>query len=287
MPPTTNFGDVRRFAAAIAAGGGKLPQPLKNLIAAHGVMAAAAGPPAPPHAAESSIIDAALDGSLDADKLAELLPAAALAAAVNEYAKGLGRNTEHVLLNAWHQKLDDGAADQILDSLRAGFDKHAAAIEKARSMIDPTSDPELILANADATLVAHWQGLQAHLDAVAKVAVVAKAFGPRMGDYPRIQEYSLADGFRISDTGLMLGGGPDITKDSAPFLVPDGPHRASAFFKVPLRLNSIAEAKSRYASFAADQWDRNNSGPVGGYLVNGQVVPMVKQENPYREKVST
>ena len=135
MPKTANFADCRRFAASVTAAGGQLPQALENLIQAHSVLADAAALPAATQRPESAIVDAALDGSLTPEKLSKLMPAAASAAAVDEYAKTLAGSVERVLLGAWHREMEAGGADLVLDSMRTSFDEHATEIAKARSVV--------------------------------------------------------------------------------------------------------------------------------------------------------
>ena len=204
-------------------------------------------------------MDAALDGSLTAEKLSKLLPAASAAAAVGEYAKGLAVRAETVLLGQFHREIDNGAADFVLGSMRKNFDKHAAEIAKARGLFSSESSPEHVLNSGETAVMKAWQELPEHIVAVSKIAAVAREFGPRLGNFPMITEYHLADNFRISDTGLMCCGGTIWPWTARRSWFPDGPHRASAFFRVPLKLNTIAEAKARYAE------------PCGGRVRPGRV----------------
>jgi hypothetical protein len=238
MPKTTNFADVRRFAASVAAAGGKLPQPLKNLIQAHSVLAAPTGLPARTEAPETAIVDAALDGSLTPERLAELLPAAASAAAVNEYAKQLAVRTENILLAQFHREIDNGGAGLVLDSMRPVFDRHAKEIEKARGLFNAESSAEHVLASGEPAVIKAWQELGDHITAVAKIAVVAREFGCKpTAQFPQVAPYNLAEDFRVDDTALMVADGDSLVADSAHFQRPDGPHRASALFRVPLKLH--------------------------------------------------
>jgi hypothetical protein len=231
-------------------------------------------------------MDAVLDGSLDAEKLAKLLPAAASAAVVNQYARDLARESEHVLVGEFHRALKrDDCIDSILASLRPKFTEHAEAIEHARDLINPESSVEQILESGTPELVAVWQGLKAHIAAVSAIGDVARQFGPRLGNFPAITEYSLAEGFRVDDRALFCCGGPSLALDSAPFLVPDSPHRGSAWFRVPLKLNTLTQAKERYRRFASEQWERVNSGPVEQWVdeKTGKTAPVRRPTNPYAD----
>jgi hypothetical protein len=104
MPATTSLADCRRFCASITAAGGVVPEALGRLLSAHSVLCAHSPTVRP----EDAIMDAVLDGSLTSEKLAKLLPAAATASLVNQYAKDLARGSEHVLVGRFHQTLARG-----------------------------------------------------------------------------------------------------------------------------------------------------------------------------------
>ena len=287
MAKAANFQDVRRFAANVAAAGGTLPGPLKTLLAANSVLTASTGLPARADAPETAIVDAALDGSLTPERLAELLPAAASAAAVNEYAQRLAVRTESVLLGAWHREIDNGAADLVLDSMRKRFDQHAKEIATARSLFNSESSAEHVLASGEPAVIKAWQELGGHITAVAKIAVVAREFGCKpTAQFPQVVPYNLAEDFRVDDTALMVADG-GLVADSAYFLRPDGPHRASALFRVPLRLHTIESATRRYNDFAASEFDRVHSGPRGGYIgEDGQMHEDPVPQTPFRKKAA-
>ena len=47
MAKTTNFQDIRRFSQSVVAAGGKLPEPLQNLVKAHAILTAPTPLPGP------------------------------------------------------------------------------------------------------------------------------------------------------------------------------------------------------------------------------------------------
>ena len=284
MALTTNFADAKRFAAAVSAAGGQLPDPLRHLLSSYELLSRTG--PAPQ--AESPILDHALAGTLDEKTLGKLLPAAAIASLTDAYRKDLAGRSAHVLLGEWHRQVKGGCAEEILNSMRKSWDEHAKAIAKARSLIDPESSAEHILASAAPEMVEAWQGLNEHLRVIGAIAAVAGQFGPRLGDFPQITEYVLGDNFRLVDSAIMCCDGPSLEVDSAPFQRPDQGHRTSPWFKVPLRLHSIESATQRYNAWAAAEFDRIHSGPRGGWIdpTTGQVHADPVPPNPYRQKVS-
>jgi hypothetical protein len=76
---------------------------------------------------------------------------------VDTYRGDLARRSEHILVGQWHRQLESGCADEILDSVRPKFDKAAAAIEHARSVIPMESSPEHILATAGEGALQAWR----------------------------------------------------------------------------------------------------------------------------------
>jgi hypothetical protein len=236
---------------------------------------------------EEAILTAALDGKLTAEKLAELAPVAASAAATASYLRGLADSSAHVLLGEWHRQVKAGGADQILDSLRKNFDAHAKAIEHARSLISAESSAEHVIESGEPELVRAWQGLNEHIRAVTQIAAVASQFGPRLGNFPQITEFSLGENARLDDRAIMCTAGP-LVIDSALFGRPDQGHRTSPFFRTTLKLHSIAEAQARYDTWAAEEFDRVHSGPRGGWIgEDGRMHEHPRPTNPYRTKVST
>ena len=231
-------------------------------------------------------MDEALAGTLSPERLSELLPAAAGAFAVNEYAKTLAGNVERVLLGEWHRAVEAGGADSVLDSMRPQFDRHAKAVAKARSMFSAESTAESVLSSAPSEVVGMWQGLGDHLAVIARIALVAREFGPRLGDFPMIREFTGGDGHTLADEAIMVADG-GLQAGSAHFMRPDRGHKDSPLFKVQLRLHSITSARERYRMWAADQWDGINSGrDRGGWIdqQTGEVHPHPALVNPYRQQ---
>jgi hypothetical protein len=84
---------------------------------------------------------------------------------------------------------------------------------------------------------------------------------------------------------LFAVNGADLAADSAPFLwMGSTEHRASPWFAVaPLRLNSVEQARIRYEAWCADEWDRQNAGPMGSWIDDqGKAHEFPRPVNPYR-----
>jgi hypothetical protein len=280
---TTDWRDCSRLAKSLASVGGELPPALANLLRAHEVLSAPARADDPANA----IIDACIDGSLTADKLAKMLPVAAAAAWAGEYRAGLARRSENILLSQFHQQLKAGAADQVIGSMRKQFDAHAEQIEHARGLINPESSLEHVLNTGSPELITAWQQLPGHLQLVSRIGAIAAQFGASpVAQFGQVTQYALADNHLISDAAIMATAGPLVT-DSALFMRPDQGGRTSPWFRCGgLKLHTVEEARARYADFAAAEFDRIHGGPRGGYIgADHQVHEDPRPENPYRAKV--
>jgi hypothetical protein len=167
----------------------------------------------------------------------------------------LRQRSEKLFVDAFHKALHDGAADELLDSLRPVFDKAAENVAAAHDLIPPTAQAEEFLATARPAALTAWQGLNKHLSVIGQVGSVAAAFGPRNGNFPLIAEYALGAGFRLDDGAIWCTHGSDLEADSTTFRQPDRGHRTSPWYRIPLRLNTVSEAKERYRVWAESQWD--------------------------------
>ena len=115
-----------------------------------------------------------------------------------------------------------------------------------------------------------------------QICIVARQFGPRAGNFPLIEEYANSDNYRLEDSAIWCAGGNSLEADSAAFRRP-GTHRQSPLFAVPLRLNTLAEARERYRAWACQQWERQHQGTQQHYLVDGKLIPVPRPANPYAE----
>src|SRR5262249_7881947 len=150
-----------------------------------------------------------------------------------------------IMLGQFHRQVKT-CADDILDSLREKWDRHAEAIEHAKTLFNAESSAEQIIAAGKPELVTAWQELSGHIKVITQIAHIATQFGPRNGIFPQITEYSLADNHRLTDTAICCTDG-DLETDSAAFGRPDPMgHRDSPWFRTSLKLHSIASATERY-----------------------------------------
>ena len=95
------------------------------------------------------------------------------------------------------------------------------------------------------------------------------------------------DNYKTSDVALYCCSG-GLVADSAPFLSINGGHRQSPWMAVPLRLNTVAQAKERYRIWCEGEWDKIHYTTKVQYTnpADGSVSEF-ELENPYKTKVST
>ena len=122
-----------------------------------------------------TIVDAAADGTLTADRITHLIAEAARAQSIATYTGELRQRTERLFVGAFYEALQDGAADEILDSLRPAFDTAAEAIAQARDLIPVETPAEMFLHSAKPAALSAWQSLDDHL------ATIAARAAPRNG----------------------------------------------------------------------------------------------------------
>ena len=285
MPPTSAVLDCRRFADATIAAGGTVPDPLRGLLVAASLLMR-------PAATTTRYTEAhPRPGNGRPTRRTQARDAARRRRAPQQaatYRRELRTRAEPVVVPAFHQALKDGAADQILDSLRPQFEKAAAQIEAARGLIAAESDLAQWLSTAKPEAVTAWQALDGHLATVSAIGAIAAQFGPRVGNFPLIVEYALADNFRIDDRAVFCADGPHIEIDSAAFQRSTAGHRGSPWFKVSLKLNTVAEAQERYRIFAGASWERVHGGRRESWIDgDGEAHEMPRPENPFTAKVPT
>ena len=278
MPATTLLHDCAQLVTATREAGGQAPKILVDILDGAALLNNRSAVPDPAR----NIVKASVDGSLTAETLDELIIEAAHAQLINTYAGELRARCERLFVEQFHKALRDGACDELLSSLRPIWDQHSAAVSEARSQINSDSTAEHILESGSATLVACWQQLPGHLAALNQIAMVARQFGPRVGNFPMIEEYANSDGYKLEDSALWCAAG-NLEADSAAFRRP-GTHRQSPLFNVVLKLNTVAEARDRYRMWASAQWESRHSGPTGGWIdEDGAYHETPHPANPYAE----
>ena len=99
-----------------------------------------------------------------------MLADAATQTQIDGYKQDLRPRAERAIVRRFHKALRDGAADDVLSSMRDVFTEHAQAIARTRAVINPDSELEHIVASAQPgdDTIELWQQLPVHLAAVSQ-----------------------------------------------------------------------------------------------------------------------
>jgi hypothetical protein len=235
-----HISEARRLADDTVAVGGVFPAVLTTLI--NLVDSVKALPPAPDPTA--LLIDDALAGkSVD---LSKLITTAAKAETEAEYAKRLHTMVERDAIRRFQVELSNSGGQLILDSITPAFDETAAAIAAATAVVDISWTPDQLVSTGTPEQLAAWQKLPALVARVDKFAALAAGFG-RHGTFALIE----TPGHLVHNEIVGLRDEALLLTDSDPWRASDLVHarradwRTSPWVRMPLRLNTIDEAKER------------------------------------------
>jgi hypothetical protein len=195
-------------------------------------------------------------GQLDAKRLAALITEAAQRPLVANYTQELRARSERMFVEQFHRSLlKNGRADAILDSLHPSFDTAAEAIAAARDVIPTEAPGRKIFAHCTTGRAGRLAGLGRTPERDRPHRPHRRPIRPAQRNFPLIEEYTLGDGFRLEDRAIWCADGLDLESDSRAFRQFDRGHRTSPWFRIPLRLNTVAEARERYRRWAEVRWD--------------------------------
>ena len=76
-------------------------------------------------------------------------------------------------------------------------DTAAEQIAAARALIPAETSLDQFVTTAQPEAILAWQGLDEHLAVIGSIAAIASQFGPRLGQFPLITEFTNADRFRL------------------------------------------------------------------------------------------
>jgi hypothetical protein len=250
--PNASMASAKALLSAVESRGVKPPKPLANLVEAQQLLASLAETPNDP---ADAILAAAAAGALTVDSARELATAGAIDRQVTEYLSIVAAQSHHRFLLRFHECLDAGCADEILDALRPQFDAAAAKVTETLQLVDASVSDSVLVSRATSDQLAAWRRLPAHIAALSGIAGIATRFG-MLGDFPLIQDprdvdVQLRNGqlTGVHDAAVMCTGG-DLMQDSRVFNQPQpaGDLRSSPWVRVTPRLWSIAEPESACAS---------------------------------------
>jgi hypothetical protein len=270
--------EARRLVSDVKQLGGTAPPALTQLL---DLVESVKSTPAVPDPV-GGLVDAAAAGKAGtAAELTKLVERAAKAELEAEYFKRLQAGIARDVSKRFAAELRGGAADQIIDSLRPAFDDVAGQIAAATSIIDISWSPEQLVAEGDPEQLTAYRLLPDLVARADRIVALVSSFGPR-GSLAILDE----PGHLVQLRGL---------RDEALWVTDIDPWRASEIIRarmadwrtsfllrLPLRLNSVAEAAERLREFAEAEWQAVEDGRgESGRLTDNGYVPDPKRPNPF------
>ena len=181
--PNASMSSAQSLLSAVASHKVTPPKPLTNLAEAHQMLSASAVAPTDP---AKAILEAAEAGTLTVDSARELATAGVIDRQVTEYLSTVAAQSHHKFLMRFHESLDTGCADKILDGLRPKFDAAAAKVTKTLQLVDASASDSVLVSRATSEQLEAWRALPAHIAVLSGIAAIATRFG-MSGDFPMIQ----------------------------------------------------------------------------------------------------
>jgi hypothetical protein len=258
------------------------PKVLSNLAAGFDLL----GPTVQPAATDpaNAILAAAVDGKLTGKSLDQLLSVAAAEAATINYRADFRLRAECKFAHRFHAALLEGAADEVLDSIRPLFDSTAAELTAATAAVDINSRPQHLLeVTATAEEQDAWRRLPDLVRRITQLAAIAASFGPH-------EELAVVDDLTQNDN-LQLGWirpqalmccADNVVRATETFGRPNPNWVSSPWLRVTPELHTIASAQERYREVAEGDFTARNLYAEGsGRLTDKGFVPEVRA-NPHK-----
>jgi hypothetical protein len=268
----------RSLAASVEKAGGTVPTVLQNLVGGFDDLAGQMEQPSDPARA---ILDAYAAGK--PDRAAELIAAAAQIQHDADYRVGLRQRAEVLFRERFFKELCQGAADEILDSLRPQFDAAAEALAAATAVVDINVDPRQLAETGTPEQLDAWRAIRPAVAQLDTISVIARGFGPRSVDFGVLDQPPLVDPLDLVDDAVMCTGS-DVVQAGRAFRARRADIRTAPWLRITPKLNTISEAKERLRQWAEQEWTLlNPHDPSRGALGedgHGHVIAEVRR-NPY------
>lgn len=272
---STSMASAEALLTAATTLGATVPQELANISAGHRALVEAAKATSDP---TNVILSAAADGTLTAKSARELATDAVISKLTSEHLITLASQANRRFVEKFHEALQAGAADAILDQLRPAFDEAAANIAATLDLVDAATTDSALVANATSKQLDAWRTLPRHISTLTEIAALAARFGMFGGfaliDDPRDKDVMLRNGEMsgLDDRATMCCDG-DLIQASRTFLQPNRDVRSSPWLRVQPKLHTISEAAERVRVTAESAWAAIYAArPKTGKVIDGTVV---------------
>jgi hypothetical protein len=269
------IGDCRALVAAVEKAGGTVPASLQNLLAGFDALAGQTVQPSDPARA---ILDAYAEGNQD--RAAELITAAAQIEHDAEYRRGLQQRAQVLFVERFYTQLCEGAADEILDSLRPQFDASAEILHTATAVVDINANPAQLAETGRPAQLMAWRSIRPAVAQLDTISAIARAFGPRNVNFGVLDQPPLIDLMDLVDEAVMCTDS-EVVQAGKVFRARRADIHTCPWLRITPKLCTIAEAKERLRAWAEVEWDRLNAGRrTQRYTDSGELEDVVIR-NPF------
>ncbi|MEU9807582.1 hypothetical protein [Mycobacterium sp. NPDC050853] len=285
--PYLGMRHCRAFLDQLSSGGVAAPAALTDIAAAAGRLGAiqAGGD------AIAQLVEDVAGGKLAGQELDDAITAAANARQVSVFKSELVVMFDRRAARLFAHALNDGAADEIIDSLRPAFNGSATALVTALALVPPGVDAESFLASATSEQLAAWKSIDEHVAKLTAIGSLVAQFGCKSTDFSLIAPPSRAGGWfctQLSDLALLCTG-PDVELTNASALFnTTGRHRNSPWFRAApfLSLCTIAEAREKLREAAEGEWEATSPSPNARGVITPEGWKATPIQNPYAKSES-
>lgn len=272
---STTMANADALCTAATKLGATPPKELLNISAGHRALVEAAKATSDP---TNAILSAAADGTLTAKSARELATDAVISKLTSDHLITVASQANRRFVEKFHEALQAGAADAILDQLRPAFDEAAANIAATLDLVDINTPDSALVANATSKQLDAWRTLPKHISTLTEIASLATRFGMFGGfaliEDPRDKDVMLRGGelAGLDDRATMCCNS-DLIQASRTFLQPNPDIRSSPWLRVQPKLHTIGEARERVRTTAESAWAAINAArPKSGRVIDGQTV---------------
>lgn len=271
---------ARSLVESVENAGGAAPAVLHRLLDAADLLVEQPAPPDPVR----PVIDAAVAGELDEERLTALLAEASRDASAADYRAHIRARCESALVDRFFRALCDGAADEILDGLRAQFDEAAKQLADATATIAINVDPRQLADHGTPAELDAWRSIRPAVARLDEIAIIARRFGPRSADWAVVDGAPNLDDRALLDEAVCCSA-DDLVTAGAVFRARTADLRSVPWLRISPRLNSIAESKERLRVWAEAAFDATAMNQGRGRFDDDGKFVATPIKNPYAVSV--
>lgn len=277
----TTTAHCKRLVSSIKAFDIPVPKPLLDTLDAWQRMKSFA---APSDAVANEIKDKIVRGELTDAQLATLAAKGAAEQAARDYVASItGHETLYV--RRFHDALDAGIADEIIDALRPKVDQAMAGVAAAKEHINGDESLEAFLNHADAEALDAWQSLPGYIATLDRAENILNDFLPG-SSFPLFESSPATlrmSAFAVFFTDPSLGKLMEASQFSRTGR--NGDRRDNPWYRVmtSINLNTLAEAREYHRAYLEQDYEAVNQTFRGTVTEDNGIVQDAPMPNPYRK----